>query len=408
MRIPRHDLCARAGALLVLCAVFGPADAGVYLDASPTLQLQEEYNSNVTMRQSSPEARYQTVVRPSLAFVAAGKQLRLDGDLSYASRRYSGKGLDSNDWAARATTRYRRKTQQGSLQAGFIQNSTLQSELLTSGLVQTSLKRFERYAAPAWQMNIGSRVTADADYRYSIVDYGQGARGLGLFGYRLQQAGAGIAYQASPVDQISLRSSLLYYRTRDEATKSDDRSLSLGYNHEFSPVTRLGASVGVRQTETSLRQTLLIFTGTAFLPVRQVSHGRKNGIVADLSLAHRGRLITLNVAFERQVQPSGGGNLLQRDQLSLATGRRFSQSLSGNASLMFSRSRDIGALVRTTDYDYVQFSPSLSWRMARDWSLRGYYSYGRQSHANQSQHAQRHLLGVSVSYVPATRAGGLW
>ena len=408
MRIPHHELCARAGALFALCAVFGPANAGTYFDVSPTLLMQEEYNSNVTMRPSNPDARYQTVVRPSLAFVAAGKQLRLDGDLSYASRRYSGQGLDSNDWSAGATTRYRRKTQQWSLQAGFVQNSTLQSELLTSGLVQTSLKRFERFVAPAWQMSIDDRTTANIDYRYSIVDYGEGALGLGLFGYRLQQAGAGIAYQVSPADQFSLRSSLLYYRTRDEVTKSDDRSLSLGYDHEFSPLTRLSTSIGIRQTETSLRQTLLVFTGTGFLPVQQISHDRKNGIVADLSLAHSWRVMTFNVAFERLVQPSGGGNLLQRDRISLSATQQFSRTLRGDASLMFSRSRDIGDLARTSDYDYVQFSPSLSWRMARDWSLRGYYSYGRQSYTNRSQHAQRHLVGVSVSYAPVTRAGGLW
>gem|GEM_PF-4740250 len=408
MRIPFHGRRARSWALLALFVVPDPAGAGVAYELSPSLVVREEYNSNVTLRSSNPDARFQTAVRPGLGFTAAGKQLRLDGGLAYTARRYSQQGLDSNDWSAQATTQYRQKTQQWSLGAGFTQDSTLQTELLTSGLVQSSLKRFERFAAPSWQAAINDLTTVDVNYRYSIVDYGQGASSVGLFGYRLQQAGASLAYLASPADRISLRSSLLYYRTRDETTKSDDRSLSLGYDHEFSSVTRFGASLGIRQTETSLRQQILVFTGGGFQFVDQVSHNRKNGAVATLDLAHSWRQTSADLAYERAIQQSGGGNLLQNDRLTLSVGYRLQPVLSLQTSLLFSRSRDIGDLVRTTDYDYYQFAPSVYWRVTRDWSLRTYYSYGRQNYTNQSRHAQRQLLGVSVTYSPVTRAGQLW
>lgn len=408
MRITSSDRYARLLALAASFALPVRGEAAIAYDLSPKFSIQEEYNSNVTMRQTRPDARYLTFVSPGLNFYTAGQRLRLDGDLSYASRRYSGQGLDSNDWTARATTQYRRQTQQWSLGGGFVQNSSLQSELLTSGLVQNSVKRFERYAAPGWQGYLSDRLTADVNYRYSLVDYGKDANRLGLFGYRLQQADAGLKYQVSAEDRVSVQSSLLYYRTRDEATKSDDRSLSVGYDHVFSPTTRLGASLGLRQTETSLRQTTLVIIGPSIFPIQQVLHDRKNGIIATVDLGHAWRQGTGDIGYQRLVQPSGGGNLLQNDQVSMDAGYHYRRDLSFQASLLYSRSRGIGDLVRTTDYDYVLLSPSLIWRVDRDWSLRGYYSYGRQSYANLSQHAQRHIVGLTISYSPPTRAGALW
>lgn len=377
----------------------------VYLDWSPKLWLREEYNSNVTLVREHGPSHQLHLVAPSLGIVMAKDRWRFDGQLGYERRSYGGSDrLDSDNWHARLAGQYSGRIDQWQLAAGFEQSPTIESELLTTGLTQFNVKRYQRELQPSWQRRWSARTLLSLDARYAKVSYDGDVSRTGLIDYDIVAAAGTLSHDWSHADRSSVTVSILDYGTSDGLVDANDLSLQFSASHRFSPRRSLSLGIGLRQSRTQLRRRLGIFLLS--------THERQRGGLASVSWDQALAAVTsLHVEVTRRLDPASDGRLQTSDRLDSRLSHRLSPRLYTTLSLTLLRRRDVAADLFSSRLDrrYYRLSPALSWRIDREWRLRTYLTYHRQSYDVLEGGAIGRIVGIQLTYLPldAMRLGRL-
>ena len=375
------------------CAVSG---AQWYSESSASLRSVYDDNIRLTSRE------HDTVVGMVLAgTMKAGRRtetnnINLKGGVKLNT--YSGEDdLDTNDFDFGVDASHRTERDKFTASAAIKLDSTLTSELQSSGLMHSRKRRVKKNFALAWTRSLSERTSLKLGYSHIDTKY-RNARNTGLSNYTYQIVDAMLTYSLNKKTVVSsVLTSSLYKGSNRVKTKTRDLGFTVGIKHNFSETFSAGAGVGVRYSDTEYKMA------------RLNRDNNDTGFLLNANLKRSFERTTISGAFSRNVKPSGSGALLITDSLSAEVNYQVDERLSVHLASEIYRNASTDEDDESHDRVFFSIQPKVRWKMARWWRIEGSYRYRRQRYDSSGQSADSNAVFLTAKYIwPSKPAAGLW
>lgn len=272
----------------------------------------------------------------------------------FTAARYSDdESLDSDDQFVNAGYRWVGERSEWNMDLGLTRDTTLTSELGSTGLVQSNRRHEAGSFTVAPKVTFTERVSGGlqmylVDNRYidgeltGLVDYRYTA--LSLFSQvMLTDAGSALT--------VTAQGGRL---TTEGFSGADTRNGTLRLGWTFQPW---------------LLWTAALSAGPSIVETDSASD---TGLVFDGEIKRQGDRWSLTANAGRSQSPTGRGVLTRRDEVRLTFNRSLTERLSANVVARWSQSEDLlpqqGRTVRY-QVDYASLGLGANWRLSRDWSV---------------------------------------
>jgi len=367
----------------------------------PGINIKGEYDDNISFDNTDKIDDYLATISPSLLLKYASERLTVNSNLALDVLRYTDEtDLDDEYLRCNLDGEYL-LTEKLSLtgQGSFIKDTTLESELEETGLVNFREER-RRYTlggglgyrlseVNSWQLNYSFGQTnydgyQNIDYDFQSVSY--------TFQHRL----------ANMRDVIILQPYYYYYDS--DVSQVDNYGLSLGFEHPFNETLNLSIFTGVRYTESSYDQPQLrlveIAPGIfAFVLVTQTEDDNNWGGVADISLKKTAERWTAELGYNRDLSYGSSGESIERDRFHLSGSYNISSRWRARLSTSLSYSQS-DSDYSDEDSRYFNLTPSISYKLTEQHSLVLAYSYAEvyDKTLDSNRHYDRNRIWLSLNF----------
>ena len=359
----------------------------------PSVSVREEYNDNIRLTTLPHKSVWGTSLTPAVNFSSKTEISEITGGARLNFYRYSGEpNLDSNDQIFSLLSKYKTERNTFGLNGSYVRDSTLASELISTGVVQARKQRGNLTLNPSWTTFASERTWFTLDYQLSRVKYDDAAA-AGLNDYNNQTASVSAVHRLSEQDQLSGTIYYSKYETSPANFKSNTTGLRLGITHDFSETFNGSLTLGTRSTLSKSQQNALVcpapvilcqFGLVSFQVVPFTTETRSDGYTLNASLNKQFETTTLSGQISREANPSANGALVQADRIGFSVANKFAPTLTGSVDASIYRSRYIGNIITSSNSRYYTVGPRLSWRMSEWWSLDTGYTHSRQEYDNAS------------------------
>jgi hypothetical protein len=326
-----------------------------------------------------------------------GTTLRASGSLGYhtevrdfslaprvAIRRYdSPEKLDANDYYVDLIYGTARETGNGTLIVNFANDSTLTSELETTGLVDAR-KRHELFGV---QGSMGWAFTERDQLGVQVMgqdNHYRDAANTGLIDYSYVGAVASLTHAFSERTTFGGQLSGGALDPDSTVPRSRDFAARLTFSHQLAPEYKLDLEAGVSRTGNGVQTN--------------------DGTVYSINLQRSGELTDFKLLADQQVLPSGNGALVRRDDLALSMTHRFTQRLHAGATLRYLVNEDLQLGLPADNRHYQRAQVSLEWQVAQYWTVVASASGARQSFGDNTDTVHDLAYGIGLSWTPGPAA----
>lgn len=352
----------------------------------PTASLESLYDDNVRLSQINPQQSFGTIARATLQTGRRSERSGTGLSAVLSNRQYlEVSELDRTDGSLGLTTSYQIERNRFGFDANFDYDSTLTSEVDTSGLVQVNKRRSRWLLKPSWNYQLSQRATIDAVLSYEDVAY-QDVEQIPLFDYRFVKTALTASYALSERTQVFVRISYDQYEAEQIENRSENIGLETGMSYLLSETTSISAFGGIHHAQ--------VQTPTADGSEQTES----SGPMFDLQLKKNFQTGDIKLTAGRALVPSGSGDLLDTTSLSLALG----YSLSAHWKLGFDvggyRNREPNGEGSANDRDYLAISPRLERRLTEAFRIAIGYRYRWQRYETSENEAVSNALWLTMNY----------
>jgi hypothetical protein len=388
----------------MVIGTIAPCALGAEWAIEPSIESRASNTDNINLTPNVHENVLGISVSPRVTFARRTEATEVAGTASLGINRYPGNsGLDTDDASLSLTSQLRGERSSYGLSAAYIRDSTLQTELATTGIVQTRRQRDLVTLSPSWSYSLTERSSVFAQYRYDQAKYQAGA---GLSDYSSQQGSGGYQYLLSERTTATLSGGYSRYKTDDGSILTNSNSVNIGLTH--NPIERLTLALGIgaRRSDTKITNTVtfcpfgsVIICNAFGIPLETLtatSNTSDNGLSYNASADYKWESMTANFVASRDIYPTGTGLVVQTDRFAIGIGHQFSEKLSGNASAAYLFSRYIGGLA--SDTEYYRLDSGLSWKLDQWWSAGAGYSFAYQRVKGVPDNASANTVYLSISY----------
>lgn len=123
---------------------------------------------------------------------------------------------------------------------------------------------------------------------------------------------------------------------------------------------------------------------------------KSSGTLFNLSTNYDGEVNHVSFVLSRSLTPSGEGNVNEQDKIGLVWSRKLSETLSFNINTSYQESQTVDRF-NTTDREYLQISPTMSWQLQEQLSLKFGYQYRDQKSSDRGS-ADSNMVFLTVGY----------
>ena len=297
-----------------------------------------------------------------------------------SARHQDDESLDSDDQFLTAGYTWAGERAQWSSELGITRDTTLTSELGSTGLVQSNRRREATSLTVAPQILLTERVSGGMQMMLSKSRYSD-AEFTGLVDYRYQAASLFSTFALSEAGSSLTVTAQGGELSTEGFFGSDTRDATLRLGWSFRPWTLW---------------SMTLSAGPSWV---QTEDDSDNDWVFDVDINHQGERWGLTARGGRSQSPTGRGVLTRRDELSFNLHRRLTERLSANIGTRWIRSEDSvpqrGA-IKTYEVDYGRLDIGASWRLARDWSVALQLSGQTQDYELATDRADGHRAVLSI------------
>lgn len=382
-----------APALLLLAGAVGADDW--YL--APEASLESFYDDNVRLSAADAQSSFGVIGRANASFgrrteisdlaIEGGLSLRRYGDVTELDRTEGFLGLDSA---------YRLARHRLGLTARLDYDSTLTSEISTSGLVQVNKRRTRLFARPSWSYELSERAALDLSASYTDVSYEDVER-IPLYDYTLAGAGLTGTYLWSERSELFARLNLDRYEAAQVDTRSDTLGLLAGGSYALSETLSLTALAGLRYTRA---ETPALTGGT--------DEQSSTGPLVDFSLEKRFEVGHLRLTASQALSPSSTGELLNTTSGGLALAYPVNARWSFVVNAHAYRNRDPAGERDSNDRDYLSIAPRLRHKLSDWWHLEVGYRFRYQHYTERGDEASSNAVFLTLSHTWPSEPVGSW
>jgi opacity protein-like surface antigen len=352
----------------------------------PRASLRAFYDDNVRLSIVNPISTFAGMLT---AEVESGRrtevsEIGLQGKIN-SSRYADAPDLDETDVTLGVTSAYQLGRSRFKFDGQLDHDSTLTSEISTSGYVQANKRRERFQLSPSWLYTLSPRTQVETTLSYEKVAY-EDVDVIPLFDYSFARAGLTLTHALSERVQAMNRLSFDRYDATQVDTLSDSYGVEFGTSYQLSETTTLTGFAGVRHSRAE--------TPTWF----GIEESDNTGPLFQLTLNRRFEVGQLRLTAARSMLPSSSGTLLDTTSLGVGfdypIGPRWTFSL--NASGYRNRTPDGES--SSNDRDYLSFSPKLSHRLSSALSLDLSYRYRWQQYDQRENDADSNAIYLGLQY----------
>jgi hypothetical protein len=377
----RPSLAPRV-ALPVLCALAGAVPAADW-SLAPHFGLNGEYNTNPYLQPQSSGDRSGGTFDASFPLGAKTETTDFKLGLDAHVWRYNNDVLQNrDDEKLSATINQTGEHNSWGSSAAWTRDTTLTSELGTTGLTQTN-KRHNRYEASiSPQVQLSERGLVSFGISGELDRYKDAAL-TGLFDYSYGSVYAGYSRLVSELTSIGFGGVASGQSVPDRSSSDTVNALlRLILSHDFSDRLHLESYAGPNYVHSQTRH--------------------RWGAAGRLALKYGGLRTDFSFAAERQLAPAGLGNLTLQDSASLNMTNRLKEKLSIDTTLAYQRSRDALTIAGTSVYRtyYWRAEESLHWQSTETVSIGLAAGAIRQKSSGQVAYADGFVARLGINWTP--------
>jgi hypothetical protein len=343
----QHSFVACAGALALAPAAL-PAEwqiaptASVFTDYTDNPRLVSDHEIATTGRVGELSAIVQR--RTEVSELSLTPRLR--------SSRYSeDDALGSDDSYLDASWQLATERTRWGVNAGYVRDTTLTSELQLTGLVQSNRRHEGINVSGGPMFSFSDRASAGLQAFWFDNHYTD-ALSVGLFdyGYRGLSLSSSYAGSDQSVFTLKLQGGALHVPIIPSADK-EDASARLGWKYQTSALWSIDVSAG-----------------PSFVKSKTSSD---RGAVYEFGASRQGERWTFTASAGRDLTPTGRGSVTQSDQVSLALDSRLTERLSAHIQVAANRNRDLlhESVAAADQVSYGRVEARVNWQFAERWQL---------------------------------------
>lgn len=198
-----------------------------------------------------------------------------------------------------------------------------------------------------------------------------------------------LAWQHQYTERFNAGLSLSYVNYQAESDRLDNEydsySLGMTSQYQLSELWSVNGMLGARYLDSE--------NNPAFGP--QTSD-QNTGLDYSISTTREDELNTYTFSASRSLTPSSEGNVNEQDAYTIIYRRNITEKLTGSLSTSYREYRSADDL-NSTETKYIDFSPSLSWNLAEDWSLVFSYRY-RSIDESGGKNVDSNALSFNIDY----------
>lgn len=335
----------------VACVALGaPSAYAAEWSVQPAFAVGTDYDSNRTL---APEAIGSEGVSMSgnMRLVHATERLQLLVLPELALQRYSDRRFDRSDNdAITADAAWTGISSSLDLNASLRDQSTLSSELLSTGIIDLHTRRRDEQAGGTWSYAYAERWSVSLFSTYLSENY-HGNATTPLQDNRLTTIGLSEKYVAS--ERLSFAASVSSGRYTTEQAFFDTRSASAssGFVLNLSERNSISGELGWNR--------------------RTDRFARSSGFVGQISITRTTEVGSVSLSGGRSVNPSGFGVFSQTDQALLSASRGLTERLALGAAVSWYRTQSAFQSFSFEERSFSQVRVSLTWQANEYWSIRG-------------------------------------
>lgn len=360
---------------------------------APSLGAKGVYNSNLLLTPLPHHETYGYWVTPAVEL--SGNTERLDMSSRVAADvvgYFGGEDRQFTNVFVPVSIRYRTEKDVIGFTGGLNRDNTLISELQATGVVLQFAQRNQWTFNPTWTRSLTEKVSFQSGMQFSDTTY-ESAR---LVDYRLLGGSGGVLYQVTERDQVHLSGTYVDFHTTDSPSpfRASFPGVDLSVTHAFSESLTGTVHGGPRflHSNSQVSGANITTDDTVWL--------------AGASLRKSFERAALQVAFARDLVPSGFGLLIQTNRAEASGSYDFSETLACSVNvvgvLTSGKTRvAIGGVF--PDSSYVSVAPKLSWKFREWWQAEVSYMYRWRDIDTQADSASSHGTTFMVTYYPPKR-----
>ena len=314
----------------------------------PLLVVGTDYDSNRTLA-SDATGSEGVSMSGNMRLVHATERLQLLLLPELALQRFSDRRFDRSDndaLSARAT--WTGMLTSFDLSASLRDQSTLSSELLSTGIFDLHTRRRDEQIGGTWSYAYAERWGVSLFSSYESQNY-HGNATTPLQDNRLTTFGLSEKYIATQRLSFTASASSGHYVTEQSSFDTRSDSASAGFILSLSERNQITGDFGWNR--------------------RTDQFSRSSGFVGQLLVSRSSETGSLSFSAGRSVVPSGFGVFSQMDQVLLSASRGLSERLTLGAALSWYRTQSAFRSVTFDDRSYSQVRVSLTWRADPYWSI---------------------------------------
>jgi len=273
----------------------------------PNANLELGYDDNVRTTTEAGQGSFVSRARAGLRAIRATENTNLGLAAGLGLNGFADAAdLDNTSGFLGLDSAYRGERNQLRLNASFDTQSTLTSEVATTGLTQINAQRYQIGVRPSWTHLVSERASVSLGLSYTnafyddvgevpLYDYWQGGMTLGGT-YRLSERGG-----------LNLNLDYSRYEAQGPTNETDNMGAQVGVDYLISETLSLAFLVGLRRTDAT-------YAAPGAVTVTDESTGPSYRIRLSQRLASGGGF---NVEAAREMVPSGSSELLDTTSLLL-------------------------------------------------------------------------------------------
>jgi hypothetical protein len=174
----------------------------------------------------------------------------------------------------------------------------------------------------------------------------------------------------------------------DSGQTTDNYEIQAGYQYAFSETTKAGFTAGGRYT---------VFDNPG-----PGEDGTNTGWVARLQASKITGQARFDVRLERNLSPSGVGNLVETDEVNANMSYQLAERWSFALRTRLFQNENIENPQSGSNRRYFQILPALTYRITPDWRVEAAYRYVRQKRFNEPESADSNTIFLNFRWTKLT------
>ncbi len=365
-------------ALLIAVGSSAQADWAV----EPFVNTSLVFDDNI--RFSTTDAQSSTGLAANAGVVISNEtdavKTRVEPRVSYRSYAEDSDLNSFDQYLSLSTTSFGERSDLG-LDLSFANDSTRTSELEDSGITFINKRRTYFSMAPSWRYLLTQLTSVKVRYRFEGSQYEDSGEN-GLNDFENQNATVDFERRLSEESDFVVRGYYQRYKVLELTNKASSLGLELGYKKRFSPRLEGGFFVGGVNTESTT----------------EGKDDTSSGGSGSVSLIYKGETARYSGKYRLGVVPSSTGVVYLQNRISASVDSRINEKLSWKLSALAQNRETLSDNATQSDRLYYSVSPSISWRMKKDWRLQARYTFAAEDRNDDSGTANRNQVYVGVEY----------